>query len=77
MDDIVETNGKMERWKINALAIGAVAGALVGLGGAYLMIRKADQSGDEITIEAGDAVRLGVLILGLLRSLSDLGVKEK
>jgi len=75
MNDLVETNGKMEGWKINALAIGAIGGALVGLGGAYLMIRKADQSGDKITIEGGDAVRLGLLIFGLLRSLSELGVK--
>lgn len=67
----------MEGWKINALAIGAIGGALVGLGGAYLMIRKADQTGDKITIEGGDAVRLGLLVFGLLRSLSELGVKGK
>ena len=76
MDDLVETNGKMENWKISTLAVGALLGALVGLSGAYLMIRRADQTGDKITVNGGDVVRMGVLVFGLLRSVSELGVKD-
>jgi hypothetical protein len=75
-DDLVVSNGKMEPWKIQALAVGGVLGALVGLGGAYLMIRNAERTGDQIAVKGGDIARLGVLVFGLLRSVAELGSND-
>lgn len=63
-------------WKPKVLLIGAVLGAAVGLGAAYLLLQKAEREGDNLNIGAGEAVKLGVLVFGLLRSISQLGGKD-
>ncbi len=60
-------------WKIQALVIGGVLGALVGLGGAYLLTRRAEQKGTQLAITPVKGVQLGVLLAGLLRSILSLG----
>ena len=65
--DIVEA----ENWKPKVLLIGTVLGAVVGMSAAYLLIKS---SGDEAPpdISAGQGVKLGVLVFGLLRNISAL-----
>lgn len=58
--------------KSRVLLVGAVLGAVVGLGSAYLLVQKAERKGEHIQINAGDVVRLGLLVFGLLRSVSQL-----
>lgn len=58
--------------KSKILLVGAVLGATVGLGGAYLLTQKAERRGEQIQINAGDIVKLGLLVFGLLRSVSQL-----
>lgn len=60
-------------WKTKALIIGGVLGALVGLGGAYLLIQNAEREGNTLTITAGDGVKLGLLLMGTLRQVASLG----
>jgi nitrate reductase gamma subunit len=60
-------------WKIQTLVIGGVLGALVGLGGAYLLTRRAEQKGTRLAITPGKGVQLGVMLAGLLRSILTLG----
>ena len=60
-------------WKIQTLVIGGVLGLLVGLGGAYLLTKRADQNGTKLAITPGKGVQLGVLLAGLLRSVLSLG----
>ncbi len=62
-----------DSWKRNALIIGAVIGALVGLGAAYLMIQNAERQGSQINVTAGDGVKLGITVMGLLRQVAALG----
>jgi hypothetical protein len=62
--------------KTKTLIIGAVAGAALGLAGAFLLTRRAEETGTEITVSAGDGMRLGVMIVGLLRAIADLGVDK-
>jgi hypothetical protein len=60
-----------DNWKPKALLIGGVAGAVVGVAAAYLLTpRTKEESAPKITV--GDGVKLGVLIFGLLRSISNL-----
>ena len=62
--------------KTRTLIIGAVAGAALGLAGAFLLTRRAEETGTEITVSAGDGMRLGVMVIGLLRAIADLGVEK-
>ena len=64
---------EMQAWKRKVFIIGALLGALIGLGGAYLFIQKADDPEHLPAVTAGDGVRLGLLVLGLLRSIVELG----
>ena len=60
-------------WKIQTLLIGGVLGMLVGLGGAYLLTKRAEQKGTQLSITPGKGVQLGVLLAGLMRSILSLG----
>jgi len=60
-----------ENWEPRVLLIGAVIGAVVGVGAAYLLIKSGEQEGPP-QISAGEGVKLGVLVLGLLRSVASL-----
>ena len=60
-------------WKTKALVIGAVVGALVGLGSAYLMMHNAEKIGRELKVTAGEGVKLSMLIMGLLRQIAQVG----
>jgi hypothetical protein len=60
-------------WKIQTLVIGGVLGAMVGLGAAYLLAKRAEQKGAQLAITPGKGVQLGVLLAGLLRSILSLG----
>jgi hypothetical protein len=64
---------KVDNWKPKVLIIGAVLGALVGLGAAFLLAQNAEKEGKAPQISAGDGVKLGVTVLGLLRMVSTLG----
>ncbi len=62
-----------DSWKTKTLLIGAVLGTLTGLGAAYLLTKRAEQSGQQLAITPGKGMKLGVLIAGLLRSILSLG----
>jgi nitrate reductase gamma subunit len=70
---IVEESQPDNSWKIQALVVGGVLGALVGLGAAYLLTKRADQKGTQLSLTPGKGVQLGVLLAGLLRSILSLG----
>ena len=57
----------------NTLIIGAIIGALTGAGAAYLLVQSAKRNEDEVSMTTGEGLRLGFLILGLLRSIAALG----
>lgn len=59
--------------KNKTLAIGTLIGAVTGLFAAMLLQRRADKEGTEIEISTGEGLKLGLLVIGLLRSISALG----
>lgn len=62
-----------ENWRPKVLVIGAVAGAVIGAYAAYLFVNQAEKFGNKPEVTAGDGVRLGLLVLGLLRQVTALG----
>jgi len=63
-----ENNG----WKAKTVIVGGILGAVTGLGAAYLMVRRAEQQGEQISISSGQGLKLGVLLAGVLRSVLNL-----
>lgn len=61
------------RWKARTLAVGALLGALTGLGAAYLLIRRVEARGERLTLTPAKGVQLGMLLAGLLRSILSWG----
>jgi hypothetical protein len=55
------------------LLFGALIGAFTGLVAAMLLKRRAEQTGSEVSLTAGDGMKLGMLVFGLLRAISSLG----
>ena len=63
-------------WKRRTLLAGALLGAITGAGAAYILIRRAEEQGEPLRIGAGDGVRLGMGVLGLLRLVSGFTDEE-
>ena len=55
------------------LLFGALIGAFTGLIAAMILQRRADRTGTEISLSAGEGVQLGVMVMGLLRAIAALG----
>jgi hypothetical protein len=59
--------------KSRTLLFGALIGAFTGLVAAMLLNRRAEKSETGTAITAGEGVKLGALVFGLLRAISSLG----
>ena len=55
------------------LVFGTLIGAITGFLAAMLLSRRAERTHSETAITAGEGLKLGVLVLGLLRAISSLG----
>ena len=51
---------------------GAILGALVGLAGAFLLVKNVERKGTELQVSTGEGVKLSLIIMGLLRQVADL-----
>jgi hypothetical protein len=60
-------------WRAKTLLLGGVIGALTGLAAAYMLVQRAERQGEPPKLGAGEGVKLGVWVLGLLRRIGDLG----
>lgn len=54
------------------LVAGAVIGALVGLGAAYLILNRVEESGEPVKVSSGEGIKLGLLVLGMLRQIASM-----
>ena len=59
-------------YRTKTLIIGGLLGAFTGLGAAYLLVQRADREGAEPKVGTGEGIRLGLLILGLLRQIGEI-----
>lgn len=62
-----------QNYKTKALLIGALVGALVGISAAYLLIQRAEKEEGRLQVGTGEGIKLGLLVLGLLRQVAQLG----
>ena len=72
MSEEVDITLASDPMRPRVLLVGAVLGAAVGLGAAFLLVQKAERKGEQIEVGAGEAIKLGLLVFGLLRSVSQL-----
>jgi gas vesicle protein len=59
--------------KSRVILIGALLGAIIGLIAALLVTRRAENNDRETAITAGEGIKIGALVLGLLRAIASLG----
>jgi len=62
-----------ENWKTKAMLLGAILGIISGVGAAYLLIQRAERDGTKPKLTFGEGIKLGLLVLGLLRQVAQLG----
>ena len=65
-----------ENWKIKAMVLGGIVGALTGIGAAYMLIQRAEAENATPRLSAGEGVSLGLGVLSLLRLVANIS-KEK
>lgn len=65
-------NSQNTNWKTRTILIGTIIGALSGLIAAFIVIQQSEKKETAPRLNAGEGVKLGMGILGLLRLVSDM-----
>lgn len=65
-----------DKARSQTLILSTLVGALVGLGVGLTLLKRAEENQGAPTITAGEGVSLGLMVLGLLRQVSQLGDGE-
>jgi hypothetical protein len=66
-------------WKTITYVTGAALGLVMGLAAAHLYARTAEENGEAgspVRIETGDALKIGLAAVALVRQVSSLGAKK-
>lgn len=69
MDEIERLDPQKKR---RMMMMGGVIGSLAGVGVAYLLVQRAERQGGDLDLSTGEGIRLGLLMLGMLRQVADL-----
>jgi hypothetical protein len=57
---------------VKGLVLGGVLGAVVGVTAAFMLIKSMERNNRELSISAGEGLRLGLIVMALLRQIADL-----
>ncbi len=63
--------------KGRTILIGVLVGAATGLAAAMMINRRAERTGESTAITTGEGLKLGVMIVGLLRAIASMGDEDK
>ncbi len=66
-----------DNWKLITFAVGGIAGVITGLAAAYMFIQRAEMHAVRPKLTAGDGVKVGMSVLGVLSLVSELGGRAK
>ena len=72
MIEVIATNPKPK-----ILIIGGLIGALMGLGAAYLLIQRAEREQRTPSLSIPEGIKLGLVALGAMKQVAQLGSGEK
>ena len=71
MNKDMEIDPNEPDYRVRVLAVGGILGAMVGLLAAYLYLQNLDED-QPPSVSPGQGVKIGVLLLGLVRNIADL-----
>ncbi|MGD8604328.1 MAG: hypothetical protein PVF49_07135 [Anaerolineales bacterium] len=64
---------QFNEWKTRVLLLGGLIGAVSGLVAAYLIVKQAEEQEEIPQLGAGEGVRIGMSVMGLIRSIGSMG----
>lgn len=67
---------KSENWKLKTLLLGVGIGAVTGLIASLIIVQRAEQTNSKPELTAGDGVKVGLGLLGVLRQIADFGISK-
>jgi hypothetical protein len=70
VEDVAIT--EVDNWKPKVLVIGALIGALVGLGTAYLLVSRVEEE-EKLEVTPAQGVKMGIAALTFLRQITQIG----
>lgn len=65
-----------DNWKWKAMLLGTGIGAITGLLASLILVQHAERSQQKPELTAGDGVKIGVGVLGVLRMISDFSAPK-
>ncbi|MHB0989389.1 MAG: hypothetical protein ACYC3P_12115 [Bellilinea sp.] len=66
----------MVKQRKDLIIIGALLGAVAGAMAAVILVQRAEEAQQSPKLTAGDGVKVGLGVLGLLRLISEIGSKK-
>ena len=66
----------MVKQRRDLIIIGALLGAVAGAMAAVILVQRAEEAQQSPKLTAGDGVKVGLGVLGLLRMISEIGSKK-
>ncbi len=66
----------MFKQRKDLIIIGALLGAVAGTMAAVILVQRAEEAHQSPKLTAGDGVKVGLGVLGLLRLISEIGSKK-
>lgn len=64
---------RFDEWKTRVILLGGLLGAVTGVAVGYMIVKQAEEQGEIPQLGAGEGVRIGMAVMGLIRRIGTLG----